>query len=316
LFGPSKYGILPEMLRDSDLPAANGIIQMTTFLSIIFGTAAAGYAKHWFGDRLWVVSVGCVAIAAAGTAASLLIRRTPIAHPGLEFTPSSLGINRETRQLLRHDRPLLGVLLISSLFWFVGGVTLPAVNAFGRLQLGLGDDRTSLLAAMLGVGIAGGCLLGGQLSHKRINFQLVTAGSWGIVAALGALSALGLVQTEPLVPAGTTAAGFVDLTHIEWPARLLMIALGVFAGVFVVPLQVFLQSRPPEDQKGRMIGAMNLINWIGILLASGFYFLSSDVLDSLDMPVSWTFALLALAMLPVAVFYRPDDVSNASSPTM
>src|SRR5687768_11130244 len=41
-FGPGKYGILPELFREHDLPKANGVILMTTFLAIIFGTASAG----------------------------------------------------------------------------------------------------------------------------------------------------------------------------------------------------------------------------------------------------------------------------------
>src|SRR5918996_1001269 len=41
-FGPAKYGILPEMIRKSDLPRGNGIFLMLTFLAIIFGVALAG----------------------------------------------------------------------------------------------------------------------------------------------------------------------------------------------------------------------------------------------------------------------------------
>ena len=51
-FGPGKYGILPEMLRARDLPAANGLIQLTTFLAIIFGAFAAGALKDEFPDAL------------------------------------------------------------------------------------------------------------------------------------------------------------------------------------------------------------------------------------------------------------------------
>jgi hypothetical protein len=81
--------------------------------------------------------------------------------------------------------------------------------------------------------------------------------------------------------------------------------MGVFAGFFIVPRAVFMQARPPEDQKGRMIGAMNLINWIGILLAAGFYFAAEAICRMLHAPVSWIFAMTAAVMLPVALFYRP-----------
>jgi acyl-[acyl-carrier-protein]-phospholipid O-acyltransferase/long-chain-fatty-acid--[acyl-carrier-protein] ligase len=53
-FGPPKYGILPELFRERDLPQVNGMIQMTTFLSIILGMALASFIKEWFNTRLWV----------------------------------------------------------------------------------------------------------------------------------------------------------------------------------------------------------------------------------------------------------------------
>ena len=290
-FGPAKYGILPEMLHERDLPAANGVIQMTTFLAIIFGTAAAGFAKTWFQDRLWMVSGLCVLIAMAGTLTSLFVRRTPVADPDAQFDLSAVGINRHTWNLLRGDRALLGVLMVSSLFWFVGGVVLPAVNTFGKDQLGLGDERTSLLAACMGIGIAAGCLLAGRLSGNRVNFHLVTAGAWGIALSLGLLALVSRIG--------------LSSRSIEWGARLLLTAMGCSAGIFAVPLQVFLQSRPPDDQKGRMIGTMNLINWIGILLAAGFYFGCSAAFT--PKQIHWTFAVLAVVMLPVAIFYHPHD---------
>ncbi len=290
-FGPAKYGILPEMLRGRDLPTANGVIQMTTFLAIIFGTVAAGYSKTWFHDRLWMVSGICILIATIGMATSLLIRRTVVAHRGLKFQASSLGINRETRQLLNSDRQLLGVLLVSTLFWFVSGVVLPTVNTFGRHQLQISDHRTSLLAACIGIGIAVGCFLGGKLSQERVNFRLVRVGAWGIVTALSIVSLL--------------AVSGLTVNQIEWSVRLTLVVLGVFAGLFAVPLQVFIQIRPPEDQKGRMIGAMNLLNWIGILIASMFYFLTSVLFSTTR--ISWTFVVLGAIMLPVALFYRQKD---------
>ena len=198
-FGPSKYGILPELFADRDLPQANGIIQMTTFVAIIFGFAAAGFAKEWFQDHLWIVSAMCVGIAVLGTMTSLFVRRTPVAHPGLKFEWSALGINRETWGMLRGDRLLLEVLLISSLFWFLGGVMQPTANTFGKDLLALGDGRTSLLGAFMGIGIALGCLLAGKLSHQQINFHLVGIGTWGLMASLCLLVVLGL-GLEPIDP--------------------------------------------------------------------------------------------------------------------
>ena len=83
-FGPAKYGILPEMLREHDLPTSNGLIQMTTFLAIIFGTVVAGFCMVRYSADLPVITGICVGIAVAGTISSLMVRRTPVAQPELE----------------------------------------------------------------------------------------------------------------------------------------------------------------------------------------------------------------------------------------
>jgi acyl-[acyl-carrier-protein]-phospholipid O-acyltransferase/long-chain-fatty-acid--[acyl-carrier-protein] ligase len=247
----------------------------------------------------------------------------------MPFTTSSLTIHRETRDLLRRDRALLAVLLISSLFWFLGGVVQPAVNSFGKTQMLLGDSRTSLMTACLGVGIAIGCILAGVLSRHRVEFRLVRVGAWGVVLCLGALAWLGAgVDGQGTKDKGqgmelrgdpeSFSELLVPRTWDESLARLLMIGVGLSAGLFVVPLQVFMQSRPPGDQKGRMIGAMNLINWIGIVLSAAFYWAAVRLIEVLGrtgtrIEVSWIFASLAALMLPVAVFYRPR--ANSSTET-
>jgi len=55
-FGPSKYGILPELFRDKYLPRANGLILMTTFLAIIFGSRLCRDHQRLVGEdqRRWL----------------------------------------------------------------------------------------------------------------------------------------------------------------------------------------------------------------------------------------------------------------------
>lgn len=322
MFGPAKYGILPEMLRDDDLPQANGVIQMTTFLAIIFGMASAGFVKQAFPDALWKTSYFCIAIAVIGTISSFWVRRTPVAHPGLPFRWSTLGINAETRTLLIQDRRLLSVLLISSVFWFVGGIIQPLVNIFGIGQLHLSVSRTSLMAACMGVGISVGCVMAGRVSHKRVNFKLVTIGAWGIVVCLIAMSGIGwwgpADGVETLKEADTSLwNSFIPKNAAEWMARSVLTLLGFFAGLFVVPLQVELQTRPPKSQKGRMIGTMNLINWVGIVLSALFFGIFTTVCNALHWPMSHVFLFLALVMLPIAVLYHPkDEVLAHSAPEL
>lgn len=314
-FGPAKYGILPELFRDRDLPTANGLIQMTTFLAIIFGTALAGAGKDLLGrDHLWVVSAYCVGIAAVGTLTSLAIRPTPVAHPGLPLRPSSFLVDPGVWALLCRDRVLPAALFVSSLFWMIGGLVPPAVNAFGKLQLGLNDTRTSLMTACIGFGIAAGCVLTGRLSRGRVRFGLVRVGACGIIGCFLLAALIGWVGTAEVPEAIAAAAendpladhAFSPTNPAQWPAYPVMIALGVFSGMFAVPLQIVLQSRPPRELKGRMIGAMNLANWIGIVLSAGVYGLVVLLIRD-SRQYALIFAVAAAILAPVALLYRPKD---------
>lgn len=290
-FGPSKYGILPEMLPESKLPAANGWIQMTTFMAIIFGIAFSGYLKKLVGDQLWVICVVCVGIAIAGTLTSLFIRTRPAARPDLKFSVSCLLIESSAWRLLRSDRLLMVVLLVYSIFWFAGGVVLPTVNEMGKSQLGWDDYLTSKVAASMAFGIGIGCAISGYASRHRIAFGLVRLGALGTAIAFVAVSTIG-------------ASNLPGNAKPYWIGGGLFVA-GMFAGLLAVPLQVFLQARPPADQKGRVIGAMNLFTWIGIFLSPVFYYVCHFLLQRSNLPPCWILAALAPIMLGISIFFWP-----------
>lgn len=304
-FGPCKFGILPDLFPRSSLPFVNGIFQMTTFLAIIFGMATAGYGKELLPGQAGLVQIsfGCVVIAAAGTAAVLFVKRTKAVQPELKWSWSALGISSETWTLLKNDRFLTSVLLLSSLFWFMGGVVQPSVNVLGKVELKLTDGPTSLLSACMGIGIAIGCGIAGKLSRGRVRFGLVTLGAWSMFAMLSVLAMV----------ASYAQAGSVPVRTLEWISRAALVGLGTSAGLFVVPLQVVLQVAPPESLKGRMIGTMNLVNWIGILLSALFVGLYAKFISFVDWlglvapTPSSIFGVLALMIVPVALFYRPAD---------
>ena len=54
-FGPSKYGLIPSLIRPRDLPKANGITSMATNVAVILGMLAGGpIYQHWLGDPVRV----------------------------------------------------------------------------------------------------------------------------------------------------------------------------------------------------------------------------------------------------------------------
>lgn len=320
-FGPSKYGILPEMLRADDLPRANGYLLMSTFLAIIFGTVVAGVLLRFFSDRLWVASLSCISIAIAGMITSLLVRRVAPANPDLQFELAAITVPHDMQELLRKDRPLVEALFVSSIFWLLAGMVPPAVNALGKIDLRIGDAWTSVLTGAIGIGIAVGCAIGGLVSRGQIDFRLVRFGSIGMLACLLLVS----------VPSGGDAneliGGDGNLTHLpgvgesaQWlgfyQSLPVLLALGAFTGMFAVPLQVFMQCRPPEGKKGRMIAVMNQANWIGVIVSAGLYQALAWLVERYDWPRCVMFLFIALLMVPIILTYHPKNERLSNAPTL
>ena len=326
-FGPSKYGILPELYAKNRLPGINGWFLMTTFVAIIGGVAAAGFLKDTLPNLMSVQWV-CILIAMTGTLTSLLVRKLPAAEPSLRFNPSAVFIDPETRQALRLQPKLLTALLFSSIFWFVGGVFQPAVNAMGTLQYRLSDTATGQLAATTAVGIAIGSVLAGYLSRSRFRASLVRVAAVGMVICMGALAIPGERLTPPNTPqtsvtAATPQSANSDGESVEWSsvsnhhlrlpfvsligAGLLLMGAGLFAGLFSVPLQVYIQAMSPAHLKGRMIGAMNLFNWIGIALSGAFYEIGKQILVRQGASPNAIFGGIACVILIAALLFRMQD---------
>jgi acyl-[acyl-carrier-protein]-phospholipid O-acyltransferase/long-chain-fatty-acid--[acyl-carrier-protein] ligase len=314
VFGPAKYGILPEMVRARDLPRFNGMIQMTTFLALIFGFVLAGYLMDHFADALWASGLVCMLIAVVGTSTSFLVRRTPVAQPDAKFSWRGFWIAPDTQELLANDPPLRAGLLVYSLFWFVAAAVPLSITALGQRVLSLTATQTGLLLACISIGIAAGCVLAGRLSRDRVNFGLVRCGTWGMLVCMVLLSLPG-VSAETLAAVGIPAQWIAWLPGVNEQhllgyrgSQIVLAVAGLFAGLLAVPLQVYLQAKPPEALKGRMIGTMNLINWIGIILSTGFYAACESAFKALNLPTFFTFGATGLLiLLPIAVVYRPPD---------
>ena len=297
-FGPGKYGVLPELFRPADLPKANGLILMSTFLAIIFGVTFAGKLMTWLvgkdmsnTDQLWIGSTICIVIAIFGTLSSLMIRLTAPAQPNATLTADAFGLNKDIIKLLRNDKPLLSALMVSCVFWMVASIAMPTVNRAGLNMLQLNMEETSLLVGMIAVGIMIGAPLGGYLCRIIPSRIAVTLGLWGIVVCL---LLLGFWQGNAMwLNASMT--------------RLTLIGLGVFAAIYSIPLQVFLQDRPPSALKGRMIATMNQANFLGMMLAGPLYQLFLQFAKWLQFPVSSVFWMIGLMVLPLAIGYRMGD---------
>ena len=255
-FSPSHYGILPELLPERELSRANGLDELIVFLAIIIGTTVGSALYGLWQAHIELIALILIAMAILGTATSFGIGRVPgpaARRPFSWFPWTEVMAGMRT---LAENRPLRLTVLGITYFWFLGALLQLGVILFGKQALGLDDARAGLLQAAIGIGIGGGSALAGRLSGDRVELGLVPLGSIGI-----GISALLLAWSPP-------SFGFAIVS---------LILLGISGGLFVVPLNAFLQQRAGTDERGRLIATTNFLNMGGVLLASGALWLFSDV---------------------------------------
>src|SRR5262249_17932778 len=257
IFSPAKYGFVPEMVAPEDLSRANGLLEMTTFVAIVLGTSISAVMNTIWGGAPWKMGTVMIGVAAVGFVTSLRIPAVAQASACEPFCWNPFAeVITGTRHLLR-DRPLWLTVLGISYFWMLGALFQLDLLLYGGEVLHISDARIGLMVTALAVGIGAGSLLAGKFSGDRVELGLVPLGSvfmgvWAIALAYAR-------------------------TSYEWSMALLA-ALGLASGLFIVPLNAFLQYRSGANEKGRMIATNNFYNTVGLLLASATLWLFHDKL--------------------------------------
>jgi MFS family permease len=253
-FSPAKYGILPEILPHEKLSAANGLLQTTSYIAILIGTAFAGFMLEYFKEqRVWI-GVGLIVLAAMGWLTSMLMDYREPADPDKSlFSGYPLSDELASLTWIVKRRFLLFSILGYAYVWMVGTVLLFNINVYGLDTLNLGGGATSLLIILLSIGLGAGCLSAGLLSGERIEAGLVPLGAFGM-----GLSLMGFVF-QPSTMAGTA---------------LTLGVAGFFGGFFLIPLQTLMQELPEADRKGEALGIANVITFLGVIVSSGLYVLA------------------------------------------
>ena len=169
-FGPSKYGLLPELLPERKLSWGNGILEFGTLTAIILGTVLAGVmAEHLRGRQVWS-GVALVVLAFVGLATSLGITRVPAADPAKRFRVNFVADLWNRMRMIRGDRPLILAVVGNAYFTFVGALLLLNLFFYGYHVLGLNETRIGYLNAALALGIGLGSVAAGYLSGGKIEY--------------------------------------------------------------------------------------------------------------------------------------------------
>ncbi len=250
-FGPTKYGLLPEILPKERLSWGNGILSLGTFAAAILGLLIAGFLSSQFSGRPWWSGVVLVALALIGLATSLGISRVPPAAPGKRFRWNMIAEFWAQVRVIGRQRVLFLAVLGSIYFWFLAGLLQLNIFFFGKLVYQFDDMASSYLQATLAVGIGLGSVAAGYLSGNKIEYGLVPLGAAG-------LAVFGLIP-------------FFDLSATAFAVNLGF--LGFSAGFYYVPIMALIQRLPAPEEKGMVLGASAVLSFVGLLFASGVFYL-------------------------------------------
>ena len=254
LFGPIKYGLLPDHLHKDELVAGNALVEGATFAAIILGLVVGGAAAARSAGSV-ALQLGLIAVACYLTAR--WIPPTGVGAPGLRVNWNLWTATRDALRHLRADRRLWIGCVAVSWFWTVGALTLSLVPVIVKARIGGGVEVETAVNLIFAVGVAGGSIAAAKIAHGAINLAraplwLIVMGSVGLALGLS-LHALPQAQGEIGL-----AAFFQTLSGLGLGLGLLVYSAA--AGLFVVPIFAAVQAWSPVAERARVIGANNTLN--------------------------------------------------------
>jgi acyl-[acyl-carrier-protein]-phospholipid O-acyltransferase/long-chain-fatty-acid--[acyl-carrier-protein] ligase len=256
IFGPSKYGILPEIVSSEKITKANGLMTSFTFLAIILGTFLASALPDLFGRNFTLGALFCLTISIVGLLTSLCIEYTPPAASDKRFHMGILRDIKDALNVAKQQPSLLVTIFGSAFFLFLGAYLQLNMIPFAVEFMHLSDNQGGYLFLLTALGIGAGSALAGKLSGCTVELGLV-----------------------PLAGIGVAICCFlVDCYSNDFFIALpLILFLGFFGGIYQIPLDAYIQISSPHQYRGQIVATTNFISFLGVLCASLMMFFVNEV---------------------------------------
>lgn len=277
-FGPIKYAILPQHLKDNEVLAGTGLVEAGTYIAILFGTILAGWIP---------VEASAAGVVLTALLGYILSRKVPDAPAQGEIEPLDFHLIRSSVALVRqtmHDRRVYLAIMAISFFWTIGAVLFIVFPPLAKNVLTASKEVASLFLVIFSVGVAIGsvsvnALLKGKVSARYSPASVVVMGlfvlAFFFVCEAWTPAADGKLMDVPTFVAHSMAV----------PLLLCLLGIAIAGGMFVVPLYAFLTTFVPKTQTARTIAANNIVNSgamvVGSLLATGLSALGLDIVHHL-----------------------------------
>ncbi len=278
VFGPSKFGIIPELVQEKYVSKANGLLASFTYLAIIFGTFLASFLTDITNQNFIIVASACLFVSVIGLVSSFGIVKTAAKRSKKKINPLFLYEIFKTLKKASRKRHLFSSILGSAYFLFLGGYVQLNIIPFAIQSLGLSASGGGYLFLTTAVGIAIGAVLAGKLSKEKVEPGLSCIAGFCISIMLFLL--------------------FIFSKFLIAVIAILVI-LGIFGGLMLIPFDSFIQVASPDKERGQVIAAANFLSFTGVLGSA----LTLNVLgEKLQLQASTGFALVSLITFLFMIF--------------
>ncbi len=294
-FGPVKYSIIPQHLKSREIVAGNAMVESGTFVAILLGTIAGGLIAQSDKGDIWVGGV-MIAVAAAGWLASRMIPHAEADSPDLKLDFNLVTETWNTMKIPMERRSIFLSILGISWFWALGLAYLSQLPNYTKYILHGAEQVVTLLLTMFSIGIGIGSLLCDRLSGKKVELGLVPLGSLGL-----SIFGIDVAFAAPAVPPDLPLMGISAFLSIPGNTRVLidLLMIGVFGGMYIVPLYSMIQVRTRPEVRSRVIAANNIMNALFMVGASA---IAALMLGLFKFTIPHFFLFLVLMNL-IAAYY-------------
>lgn len=261
-FGPIKYAYLPQVMHEDELVGANGLFQMGTSLSILFGMIVAGVLTQLPNAYVWICTT-VMLVAILGLMGAKNIPHTPATQPNLTVNWNIITTSWQTIQFLYGFPLLFFIILGNSWFWFYGATFLTQVPEFSKTILHGNEVVVIFMLGLFSIGVSIGSLLCKQFTKNQVSLKLLPFGIAGLsvfaIDLFFSLRGIGDIQIS-----ADKLLGITELLAVDGSVRVFMdlFFLGFSGGIYIVPLYAYMQAYAPKSHRARVIGANNIFNAI------------------------------------------------------
>jgi acyl-[acyl-carrier-protein]-phospholipid O-acyltransferase/long-chain-fatty-acid--[acyl-carrier-protein] ligase len=255
LFGPIKYGILPDHLKREQLPAGNALVEGATFIAILTGTIVGGIASR--GHDVANFAPLLIGFALACWVSALLI---PPTGEGASQLKVSSNIVASTAAMIRHlraDPRLWWGAMVTSWFWLVGIVALALLPPLIKLLIGGDENTVTVYLALFSVTVGVGSGLAAVIARGRIVLNTTLVGC--VLLAVFALD-LGAATFGVAQASAPQGPGAVFSSALGIRAAVDLAGLAMAGGLFIVPAFAAVQAWAGAAYRARTIAAVNVLN--------------------------------------------------------